>query len=139
VAARAIFAAISGIAIWALPYVVGTVLTLFGTPPTSFAGTINNLSICCAATLFSVLLLPRFAAPSAMTGAVMGVAWLAICVLIDLPIHTPSMGFAAYVRDIALAYLMLPVIAAGVGAAYARKAVQDVETIELTPLDADRD
>jgi hypothetical protein len=53
-------------------------------------------------------------------GVVLGVLWLAISVLIDLPLMlSPPMNYTLveYAADIGLTFLMMPVITVGIGVA----------------------
>lgn len=59
-------------------------------------------------------------AASVREGVLLGLLWLAMSVAIDLPLMlSPPMSFplAEYAADIALTYLVMPVITAGIAAA----------------------
>ncbi|MCC6887104.1 MAG: hypothetical protein IT536_00990 [Hyphomicrobiales bacterium] len=62
--------------------------------------------------------------PSLGTGLAIGGYWLAINWVLDLLVLLPMSGMtlAAYASDIGLRYLLIPIIAAGLGAVGARRA-----------------
>ena len=58
-----------------------------------------------------------------MAGLVAGIVWMAISIIIDLPLMLSSfigMSLPEYLADIGLTYVMIPIITTGIGAAFAR-------------------
>ncbi len=57
-------------------------------------------------------------------GVLMGLSWLAICILIDAPLMLfggpMQMSLAEYMGDIGLTYVIIPAVTVGIGAALAR-------------------
>lgn len=111
-----------GIGLWALPFLVAFVLfALRETNRPLFESVITVVGV----TLAVVASLSYFrdaARPDLRSGLLLGIAWLAISVIIDLPIFIVVFGMSLpkYAADIAVTYLCFPVIAAGIAIAQGR-------------------
>lgn len=111
-----------GALLWALPFALSVVL--FGIRDANralFESLITVIGVALAvAAAFYYFRDNR--APGAMIGLGLGFAWLAISVIIDLPIFLGvfHMSLADYGTDIALTYLAFPAITTGVALAQRR-------------------
>ena len=111
-----------GVALWAAPFAVS--FALFGLRQSNrplFESLITVLGVG-----FAVIAALRFfrdvRSPDLRQGVVLGFAWAAISILIDLPIFLAifRMTLSDYAADIALTYLAFPAITAGIAAARQR-------------------
>lgn len=110
-----------GLGIWAVPFLLGMALFPFVPPETELFETAMSVAMSFAVSLFSWLHLSRLARPGWQSGLLCGFGWAGIAIALDLP-YLPMMQMDAdqYVRDIALTYLMIPMIAAFIGLALRR-------------------
>lgn len=113
---------LSGLAVWAFPFVVG--MAIFAIVPTDapLFDTIMSVALAAAAVAASYLFLRKAPTPTAMRGARVGAVWAILAVVLDAPffIFGPAqmrMEADAYIADVGLSYLVIPVIAAGIGRA----------------------
>lgn len=109
-----------GLAVWAVPFVVGMAIFAMISPDTPLFDTIMSLALAAAAVAASYLFLRKTPTPTAMRGAQVGAAWAILAVVLDAPffLFGPAqmrMETGAYVADIGLSYLAIPMIAAGIG------------------------
>ena len=68
----------------------------------------------------------RHVPPSPRSGLLLGLYWLAINLVLDLVVLVPlaNMQFVPYLHDIGLRYLLIPIIAVGMGIVAARAAAR---------------
>lgn len=114
-----------GIAVWALPFVLGMAIFPIVPPETALFDTLMAVAMAFSATLFAVIHLSRCAAPNLDEGLIAGSIWMAMSIALDLPffIFGPDqmrMAPADYLADIGFTYAMIPIIAAGIGHAMRR-------------------
>ena len=66
----------------------------------------------------------RWAEPTLNTGLIIGCLWLAINLLLDILVLVPMAGMTTsdYIQDIGLRYLLIPIVAAGMGYVGGRRA-----------------
>ena len=117
-----------GVLLWALPFAISFVL--FGIRETNralFESMISVVGVSLAVAA-AVYYFRDIRAPDIRVGLVLGLAWLAISVIIDLPIFLGvfRMSLVDYGTDIALTYLAFPAITTGV--ALAQRRGSSVET-----------
>lgn len=115
-----------GIAIWAVPFALAMAIFPVVSPASELFEAIMAVTLAFATTLFGLIHLSRCAAPSLDEGLLAGSIWMAISVALDLPffIFGPEqmrMAPADYIADVALTYLMIPIIAGGLGQAFSRR------------------
>jgi hypothetical protein len=83
------------------------------------------VSVTAATVVFAVRYLGSVTQGHVREGVVIGLLWLAVCVLIDLPLMLlggpMQMTLAEYVADIGLTYLVIPTVTIGLGLALARR------------------
>lgn len=115
-----------GIAIWAVPFALAMAIFPVVSPASELFEAIMAVTLAFATTLFGLIHLSRCAAPSLDEGLLAGSIWMAISVALDLPffIFGPEqmrMAPADYIADVALTYLMIPIIAGGLGQAFSSR------------------
>lgn len=113
-----------GVAVWAIPFAASFVL--FGIHETNRALfesliTVVGVGIAVLAALLFFRDVPR---PDGRQGLILGLAWAAISVAIDLPVFLGvfRMALPDYTADIALTYLAFPAITIGMARAQGRGA-----------------
>jgi hypothetical protein len=109
-----------GLAVWAVPFVLGMAIFPVVPPETALFDTLMAVAMAFAATLFAYIHLSRCAQPSLDEGLLAGAIWMAMAIALDLPffIFGPDqmrMAPADYMADIGFTYAMIPIIAAGIG------------------------
>jgi len=123
---KAIRILLLGIAVWALPFAIGMALFPVLDPSTALFDTLMSISMALSATVFSYVHLSRSPTPSLDEGLFAGTIWMVMAIGLDTPlfIFGPAemrMAPDAYMADIGFTYAMIPIIAAGIGSALARK------------------
>lgn len=123
---RAVRIVLLGIAVWAVPFALAMAIFPVVSPASELFEAIMAVALAFAATLFGVVHLSRCAAPNLDEGLFAGSIWMLISVALDLPffIFGPEqmrMAPADYVADVAFTYAMIPIIAGGIGYAFARR------------------
>ena len=105
-----------GVGVWAVPFLVGMLLFPIQEPSPTLFETIVSIALVCGSTLFSALHIKKAGGVTTRSAVTTGVVWACICVLIDYPILVRGFGMdaMAYVGDIGLTYLMIPVILSGI-------------------------
>jgi hypothetical protein len=109
-----------GVAVWLIPFALGIALFPVVKPDSALFETLISVIASAAAGSMSLLYLRKLERPSLGAGALAGFAWALMGVALDAPffIFGPfKMPIADYFADIGFAYLMVPIIAACVGAA----------------------
>lgn len=111
-----------GVLIWLIPFAIAFALFKFRADWRSLFESVMAVSVAAVTALFGFDYLRRGPAAGLGTGLAIGFVWMAISIVIDLPlILSPpiSMPAVEYAADIALTYLMMPVITAALAAAFA--------------------
>jgi hypothetical protein len=113
-----------GLAVWAVPFAAGMAIFPWVPPETALFDTLMAVAMSLSATIFAVLHFRR-AAASLAAGLGVGAFWAVLAVALDAPffffgLPEMRMSVADYAADIGLAYLMIPIIAAGVAHASRR-------------------
>lgn len=109
-----------GIAVWALPFVLGMAIFPVVPPETALFDTLMSVAMAFSATLFGTIHLSRCAQPNLDEGLLAGAIWMAMSIGLDLPFfffgpEQMRMAPADYFADIGLTYAMIPIIAGGIG------------------------
>jgi len=122
---KAVRVLLLGMAVWALPFALGMALFPVLDPSTALFDTLMSVAMAFSATL-AYIHLSRSAAPTLDEGLFAGTVWMVISLALDAPffIFGPvemRMPPDAYMADIGFTYVMIPIIAAGIGRALARK------------------
>ena len=112
---------LTGVWIWLVPFAIGMAIFAFIPPETAFFESIMAISMAAAASFFSLRFLRKRGIDNAAAAAGYGVVWMVIAIILDAPwflmMEQMKMPPADYATDIGIAYLMIPIIAAGIGAA----------------------
>lgn len=109
-----------GILVWLIPFAVAFAAVGFKESWRSLFESIMAVTVAAVVVLLALWYFRRVAQPTAREGVLLGLIWLAISVLIDLPLMlSPPINYSPqeYVADIGVTYLMMPVITAGIGRA----------------------
>ena len=115
----------SGFLVWVIPFAVSIARSSVRSNDRTFFETIMPVVLTITAVVF--LGIRKTIPCSLLSGLIVGVVWLAISIGVDLLMFMwgpMKMNFIDYMKDIGLAYLIYPAIAAGVGATRAGKKVQ---------------
>lgn len=123
---KAIRILLLGIAVWAVPFAIGMAIFPAVDPSSALFDTLMSIAMALSVTVFSYIHLSRSAAPSLDEGLFAGTIWMVMAIALDTPffIFGPAemrMTPVAYMADIGFTYAMIPIIAAGIGHALARK------------------
>lgn len=109
-----------GVLVWLVPFAVSFVIFPIHDSNRPLFESIMPVAVALAVVLFSILYFRKLDSNFLQEGIRLGVLWLAISILIDLPLflleNSPmSVTLAEYVSDIGITYLMIPVITVGSG------------------------
>ena len=108
-----------GFLTWLLPFAVSFLVFPLRASQRPFFETIMAVVVAVTAVFFTVLYLRQVKAGFLKEGALVGVAWFVINIVIDLPLfllESPmQMSFTDYMMDVGLTYLIYPVVGIGVG------------------------
>jgi len=113
-----------GLLIWLIPFVISFLIFSFHDTERALFESIMAVVVTASAVAFSILYLKKVEAGFLKQGILMGVVWLAISVLIDLPLFSAgpmAMSLADYMKDIGVTYLIIPTVAIGFGYLLQRK------------------
>ena len=119
---RAIF---YGILIWVAVFIVAMAVFSFRESNRPLFESIMPVAVTAATVFFAQLYFTRVEKDFLKEGVMLGLVWLAINLLIDLPMMFAGpleMTLAEYFADIGLTYLIIPVITLSTGLASARVA-----------------
>ena len=114
-----------GLLVWIIPFVVSFVAFPFKSSWRSLFESIMPVVLALVVVVFAVLYFRQAGSASFREGVFLGLVWMTISVLIDLPLMLSppiKMAPAEYAADIGLTYLMMPIITAGIAAAAAGRA-----------------
>ena len=117
---RKLLVASYGVGVWALPFMVGMMLfPLQQTYPTLF-DTAMVLMLVLAVIVFSTMYQKKSGDPSQSNMIAIGFAWMAICLLIDVPLFLLAFGWdlKQYIVDIGAGYPIIPLVTGGMAKAY---------------------
>ena len=108
-----------GFLMWLIPFAVSFLVFPFHGSNRGFFETVMAVTVTAVAVAFSVLYLRRITGGFLKHGIVIGVAWFAINLFIDLLLFLPpspmQMSFIDYMLDIGLTYLIFPIVTIGFG------------------------
>jgi hypothetical protein len=117
---RGLRLALYGVGVWALPFSIGMLVFPLQESTPALFDTLMSIAVCGASVLFGGLYFRKRNAVS-MSGAVrLGIAWIIICLLIDVPLFVVGfeMGVGSYFADIGLTYVIVPIIVVGMAYVY---------------------
>ena len=115
-----------GFLTWLIAFVVAVLIFPLRTSQRPLFESIMPIVITLAVVFFAILYFKNLKTGFLQEGLLLGVAWLLINVIIDLPLfllESPmKMSFAEYMMDIGVTYLIIPVITIGFGFLLQQKA-----------------
>lgn len=114
-----------GFVVWLVPFVVSFAASPLKETWRSLFESIMPLTLALTVVPCAVVYLGRVRTGFVKEGVLVGVLWLAVSVVIDLPLMlSPPMNYtlAEYAADIGLRYLMIPVITVGIACTASRSA-----------------
>jgi hypothetical protein len=108
-----------GFLTWLVPFAVSFVAFPFKTSQRPLFESIMAVAVTATAVLFSVLYFRKVKMGFVQEGVLVGIAWFAINIIIDLPLFMlegpMKRSFADYMMDIGLTYLIYPIVSLGFG------------------------
>jgi hypothetical protein len=107
-----------GVLTWMIPFLVSVFIFPIHELQRPLFESIMAVVVTLCAVVFAGLYLKRAEGDFLRQGVVIGVAWMVINILIDLPLFSQgpmAMPLGAYVQDIAITYLIIPVVTIGFG------------------------
>ena len=109
-----------GIAIWALPFVVGMLLFTIQSSHADIFDTLMKLFLLLGVMVFTALYLVHSGESSVRHLVLVGMVWTAVCLMIDIPLFVLVFGWPMeqYLMDVPLGYLIIPLAAGGMAKAY---------------------
>jgi len=107
-----------GLLVWLVPFVVAFAAFRLKDSWRALFESIMPVTLALTVVICALLYFRRAEAGGWREGLALGLLWMAISVAIDLPLMlSPPISYTLteYAADIALTYLMIPVITAGIG------------------------
>jgi EamA domain-containing membrane protein RarD len=108
-----------GFLTWLVPFIISFLVFPLHASQRAFFETIMAVVVTSVAVVFSILYLRQVQSGFVGEGALIGVAWFAINLAIDLLLFLPpspmQMSFPDYMIDIGLTYLIYPIVSVGFG------------------------
>ena len=113
-----------GFLIWLVPFVVAFLIFPIRESSRPLFESIMPVAVAAATVIFGVLYFRHVMRDYIRQGILIGVIWLAMCLLIDMPLMLlggpMQMTLWEYISDIGITYLMIPAITIGMGAVLVR-------------------
>ena len=111
-----------GFLIWLIPFVVSFIIDPLKDEYPLLFDSIMPVVISIIAVIFSIIYFKKIDINFVKEGALIGLIWFAISIIIDLIMFLPEssmqMTFENYMMDIGVTYLIIPVITIGLGYSY---------------------
>lgn len=118
-----------GVVAWLAPFVIAFLAFPFRESNRPLFESIMAVTVTATAVLLGLAYLRRLDGGVAREGLLLGLIWLVMCVLIDAPLMLlggpMKMTFGAYMADIGLTYVSIPVVTWGLAAARAGRGGQE--------------
>lgn len=115
-----------GFLTWLIPFVVSVLIFPLRTSHRPLFESIMPVVVTVCAVLFAILYFRNLKAAFLQEGVLIGVAWLIVNIVIDLPLFMlegpMKMSFAEYMMDVGVTYLIIPAVTIGVGFLLQQKA-----------------
>ena len=112
-----------GLVAWLVPFVVAFVIFPFRESARPLFESIMAVVVTGTAVVLGLFHVKRLDGGFAREGLLPGLTWFVMCVLIDAPLMLlggpMKMSFGAYMADIGLTYLIIPIVTWGLAAARA--------------------
>jgi hypothetical protein len=120
-----------GVLAWLIPFVVAMLAFPLREPARPLFESIMAVAVTATAVVLGLWYLRRLDRGVVREGLQLGLIWFVMCVLIDAPLMLfggpMKMSFGAYMADIGLTYVVIPVVTCGLAAARAGGAVRSKE------------
>jgi len=113
-------AALYGLAVWAIPFVVAVLIKPLRDSNRGLFESIMPITVAAVAAFLGWSYFRRVHRHYVREGLLLGLLWLAVCVIVDLPLMlSPPMSWTVgqYVADVGLTYLIIPIITTAMGVA----------------------
>jgi len=107
-----------GFFVWLIPFVVAIIIYPIKDCNPPLFESIMPVVISLVAVFFAIVYFKKVDDHFVMEGVQLGIIWFALCIILDLLLFMwgpMEMTFLAYMADIGLTYLMIPVITCGFG------------------------
>ncbi len=112
-----------GVLAWLGPFVVAILAFPFRETARPLFESIMAVAVTATAVVLGLDYVRRLEGSSVREGALLGMTWFAICILIDAPLMLlggpMKMTFGTYMADIGLTYASIPIVTLGLAAARA--------------------
>jgi hypothetical protein len=118
-----------GVLIWLVPFTVAFLIFPIHASARPLFESIMAVAVCATAVIFGIIYLKHVTINIVKEGILLGILWFLIPVLIDAPLMLlggpMKMTIAAYLADIGVTYLCIPVITYGLSVAYSKSTSKD--------------
>lgn len=107
-----------GLLVWAVPFVTAFLFYAVRQQDRILFESIMPIAVVAGTVVSAVFYIRDVPSRQAREGLLVGLLWMAMCILIDQPFFMTGpmqMGFIAYLKDIGLTYVMIPFITTGHG------------------------
>lgn len=107
-----------GFLVWLIPFIVAFIIFPVRESNRPLFESIMPVVLSGSVVLFSILCFKKTQAGSTSEGLKLGLIWLAVSVVIDLLVFMQGpmkMSLSAYISDIGVTYLLIPIITTGFG------------------------
>ena len=108
-----------GVLVWLVPFVVAVLVFRLHESSRPLFESIMAVTVTATAVMFTLLYMKRVTGNFVGESARLGILWFAIAILIDAPLMLlggpMKMSLAAYMADIGVTYLCIPVVTLGIG------------------------
>ena len=112
-----------GLLVWLVPFVVAMLAFPLREPARPLFESIMAVTVTATAVVLGLVYLKRLDRGFVREELQLGLIWFAMCILIDAPLMLfggpMKMSFGAYMADIGLTYVVIPVVTCGLAAARA--------------------
>jgi hypothetical protein len=116
-------ATVLGIANWAIILALAVALSGLRESSRSLFESLVAVAVAGSTTSMGLAYFQRRDLPSRREGIALGILWMVIAVVIDLPLMLPapmSLSLGEYLADVGATYLMMPLVTCGLAAAQGR-------------------
>jgi len=107
-----------GFLVWLIPFIVSVLIYPLKESQAPLFESIMPVIITASVVVFSMLFLRKPESRSLKAWIIVGIMWFLLCFLLDLTMFIwgpMKMPFTAYIKDIGLTYLIIPIISYGFG------------------------
>jgi len=107
-----------GFLVWLIPFIVSVLIYPLKESQAPLFESIMPVIITASVVVFSMLSLRKPESRSLKAWIIVGIMWFLLCFLLDLTMFIwgpMKMPFTAYIKDIGLTYLIIPIISYGFG------------------------